>query len=441
MPGKYKFVDGVMVDTSKPASAPVAAPAQAQPSFFGGTPKQPSAPVPQALVAASTQDDMMDVSAAAGAQGIPMAIPQATVVAIEKFDDPEFAKEYKGAVDTDQVFAQITEVFARYEVPIGLLPKVMELNNYRLNMIIDDSTSMRSPTDGVVKQTCPWMKSYFTKMARDPMSRLTRWEEAEDMLHIYVDILAYLPVQSLSIHFLNRPTVISMLLNMEPSARAAKLHSEIQVAFQTPPSGATPLMRKLSEAFQMFANSATGRVKGTMHYLFTDGEPSDCLVADLQRLIMNRPNPAANPLTLVGCTDEEEPIAWMEQMEVNAPLVCAVDYYEEEKSEVLKLQGPVFPFSKGMWLLCLLVGAINPDDLDDLDSPHPLTKYTMENLLGRQLTMQEYRLYWEHNPNGSRFERLWSRFSTEATISRVIVGSRYSGPSAGFWHLPWKNNQ
>ena len=204
---------------------------------------------------------------------------------------------------------------------------------------------------------------------------------------------------------------------MLPVDIAAKAHAEVRTAFTTAPNGGTPLKTKLLESF----NSA--RVP-TMHYLFTDGEPSDCIISELQRLIMNRAYPDKNPLTLVGCTDEEEDIKWMETMEETLQTVCAIDYYEEERSNILALQGPVFPYTKGLWLLCLLVGAINPDDLDDLDSPHPLTKCTLDNLMGRHITPEEYGLYWSNNPHGQELSNMFSRFANEQTCARMITGRR-----------------
>ena len=148
MPGKYKFVNGVMVDTSATPSAPPA------PTSSQLTPSAPPSPVPLAVIC--TQDDMAQAQADGAAQGVAVNIPVATAAAISAFDDPAFAAKYKCAagkqVDTDHAFEQVSEVFARYEVPIGLLNKVMALAEFNANMIVDDRRySMRSITGGTGK--------------------------------------------------------------------------------------------------------------------------------------------------------------------------------------------------------------------------------------------------------------------------------------------------
>ena len=53
------------------------------------------------------------------------------------------------------------------------------------------------------------------------------------------------------------------------------------------------------------------------------------------------------------------------------------------------------PFSKGFHLICQLVAAMNPDDLDAMDECIPFTKFTLNNLLGYQVNDETYRHYFE----------------------------------------------
>ena len=48
-----------------------------------------------------------------------------------------------------------------------------------------------------------------------------------------------------------------------------------------------------------------------------------------------------------------------------------------------------------MHLVCQLVAAFNPDDLDALDESAPLTKSTLDNLLGYVTQPQEYKHYFD----------------------------------------------
>jgi len=92
-----------------------------------------------------------------------------------------------------------------------------------------------------------------------------------------------------------------------------------------------------------------------------------------------------------------------------------------KKNEVLHKQGPALPYSKGFWLMSLLVGAINPGDIDCLDDPRPVSKFTFDNLMGRNLTEQEYAYYFFNHPNSSRYQPYYPSLLIEKKPTREIV--------------------
>ena len=53
------------------------------------------------------------------------------------------------------------------------------------------------------------------------------------------------------------------------------------------------------------------------------------------------------------------------------------------------------PASYGMYLICQVCGAFNPNDLDALDESAPFTKQTLDNILGYQSSVQEYQYYFD----------------------------------------------
>ena len=224
----------------------------------------------------------------------------------------------------------------------------------------------------------------MVRQTRDPQGRraqangkVTRWEKAEDRIHIMLDMLAYLPMERIQFTFLNRQSdnLIFSHAGKSPAQFANECHQYISQLFNSKPSGGTPLYKKLSEAF--------GRNAGnTMHYLFTDGEPSDATIEQVQHLVLTRPNPKINPLTFISCTESDKDAQWMKDIEALAPYTAELDDYISERNEVLAGQGQLFPFSRGFWLICQLVAAINPDDLDALDESVPFTKKTMNELIG-----------------------------------------------------------
>lgn len=127
-------------------------------------------------------------------------------------------------------------------------------------------------------------------------------------------------------------------------------------------------------------------INGTTLYMFIPlftGQPSDKPIEMVANLIKFRQNPAANPVTLLSCSDEDGEVEWMKVIEEEAPFCSELDDYVAEKAEVLADQGSAFPFTKGMWIISMLVGAINPYDLDAMDENLPFTKATLDDLLGR----------------------------------------------------------
>jgi hypothetical protein len=92
----------------------------------------------------------------------------------------------------------------------------------------------------------------------------------------------------------------------------------------------------------------------------------------------------------------------MHEIEEVAPFVAALPDFRDALVEVKKDQGNAFPYSRGFWLLCNVAAAINPDDLDALNKHTPLTKVTLENLMGRGITENEYRRYFDLHPIAGR---------------------------------------
>ena len=100
-----------------------------------------------------------------------------------------------------------------------------------------------------------------------------------------------------------------------------------------------------------------------------------------------------------------------------------MDDYADEKKEVISKQGASFPYSKGMWLICQLVAAINPHDLDALDEHLPLSKFTLDNILGRKTSSQEYQYYFQHCPASAQYQQWYPRLLTEETFTKAILSS------------------
>jgi hypothetical protein len=153
--------------------------------------------------------------------------------------------------------------------------------------------------------------------------KMTRWQEAENRLHKMMDILAYIPTKTIEIRFLNARAVITIPREGKtPETFQGEAHSVISQTFMTVDvKYKTPTMKVLTAAFEMAANFSDP----TMIYLLTDGVPSDAPPEAVAQLITRRPNPAATPLTLISCTNEDAEVEWMKQVEETAPFTSELD--------------------------------------------------------------------------------------------------------------------
>lgn len=276
---------------------------------------------------------------------------------------------------------------------------------------------MNGPSDVTLNEATHYILPPGT--AIDKRRLMTRWQEAENRLHIILDILSFIPIQNLDIRFLNAPNVISLpRIGKDPNVFQREAHEIVRHTFATlEVKYKTPTFRELNKAFQESARY----MEPTIHYFFTDGVPSDASTETVAQLITNRIRPEHNPLTLISCSDNDDEVDWMKEVEEIAPYCAEIDDYKSEKEEVIYDQGPAFPYTKGFWLICQLVAAINPDDLDAIDENLPFTKYTLDNILGRVHTYQEYQFYFEKNPHAPLYVDLYQRFMTEQGFTRSIV--------------------
>lgn len=379
---------------------------------------------------------MNDVSAASAAQQAatqkPLQLSESTTASMEIMQDASYLKKFKSSIPVDggELIDGLTAYFAKYEVPLGLINKLLALTEYNLNFVLDDSGSMNEASDVHLSESSPHIQKRYNDYKIGDTRRITRWNEMEDRLHTIIDMLSYLPTNPIMVSFLNRTNKLDLNRNNETREQfVTKAHATIKENFDKAPAGMTPLYSKLKTAF----STATGN---TMHYVFTDGEPSDATIETMKNLVLTRNNPQQNPLTFISCTDSADNANWMKEIEEEAPYVSEVDDFNSERAEVLKDQGPALPYSKGFWLLCQLVSTNNPDDLDALDESNPFTKMTLDNILGRKLLDAEYQLYFQSNPNAEKVKHLYQRFATEqCTVKELLKPAPAGSGAAGMFNL------
>lgn len=327
----------------------------------------------QALPIVSSMEDHMQLNENLGEE---IALSESTNATIEMLQEPEIAME--AGLQPDDMIDELGALLARYEMPMGLTNKLMMLSEFQsLEFIIDDSGSMQMNTDT------------FDVRTNKPISR---WVEAQRRLKDMVEVIAYVPFEQIGIEFLNRKDRISLKRDGKtPKDFVDSSYRTIDAIFARGPAGTTPALEKIQESL------IRGQGVNIARYFFGDGLPNggQRAVDEIVNILRNRADPEQNPVTFVSCTDDDAAVEWMKNAEEVIPFCSESDDFNDEAKEVYKDQGAALPYSKGFHLICQLVAAMNPDDLDAMDESIPFTKFTLDNLLGVVNNDASYQHYFD----------------------------------------------
>lgn len=403
-------------------AAPSSALAPSAPSASYAPPFQPGS---SAVMAGSDQKTPLSVSE----EGVPTQY-QETLKEIRSATYVE-AFDAKG-VTGDDLVAGLTRVFNENQIPKGLKSKLTPLKGTMLHFKIDDSSSMLNASNLPMKDLSDYVPKNPAKGATD---YATRWEEAEDRLHRLIDVLAYVPTGPITLSYFDRDQpgqrVILERKNQTPEEFLKEAHKTVRQLFNKKPDGATPIYQNLLNMINE-ADRARGKSeKVTMHYIIGDGEPYSPPIKASDEIRMIKTllenvsrNAKLNPVTFLGCSNIRADYKWMHEMEEVAENVAALCDFTDEQLEIYNAQGAGFNYSKGMWLICNLVAAINPTDLDLLDLRVPITKMTMDNLFAKVHTELEYSGYFNNHPNARVFApdyQLFLRTPNATSIPSVAL--------------------
>jgi hypothetical protein len=273
---------------------------------------------------------------------------------------------------------ELNQVLAKYEVPGGMLSKLLGLQGFhRAEIIVDDSGSMQLATD-----------------AKGPNGEeLTRWWEAKYRIAQMIELMAYVISPPITVRFLNRPDILEIQRQDDevPSEYIARVETLLVQAFQKGPSGTTPAREAISASIHRYQGQSV------LRYFLGDGVPNggEQSCREIENLLLHRADPEKNPFTFMSCTSNDADTEWMKQCEEKAPYCSEFDDYGDESREILKDQGDAFPYSYGLHLVAQIVAAFNPHDMDAMDESVPFSRQTLDNLLGYQSSPQEYKYYYD----------------------------------------------
>lgn len=348
-----------------------------------------------ALPVVSNMDDVAEWQEAriqGGCQAAPLAAE--TEATINRMQETQYGQRV-GLSDPGAAVDNLGRIFAKHEAPMGLMKKLMALTEYsELEFIVDDSGSMGM--DSVVQGANGRL--------------LSRWAEAHGRIREMIEILAYVPTPPITIRFLNLSETATFQHQQgePPESFIQRAYQQIDNLFfpsdpraPSRPNGSTPILRTLQQSFTRAGGRPVAR------YLFCDGEPSGINEKEeITKMLKSRPNPRGTPITFLSCSNQPQEVEWMKEAEEIADYAAEYDNLRAEQQEVARDQGPALPFTKGFWLVGQLVGAMNPDDLDAMDESAPLTKYTLDNILGLQSSNEDYGRYFQGFLQAQRSRRV-----------------------------------
>ena len=158
-------------------------------------------------------------------------------------------------------------------------------------------------------------------------------------------------------------------LNGPPMYKTTNLEM-LDALFEKKPDGYTPLCTKYREVIDTYKSCD---MKPLLIIVATDGIPTSFNngkwyqdVNSFVDLMKNRPDPKNTPTVLVKCCDDSV-LEWMDDLDKDGFNIDVVDVFENEKSQILIVQGNNFPFTIGDYVVKILLGSVDNlyDNLDE----------------------------------------------------------------------------
>jgi hypothetical protein len=241
----------------------------------------------------------------------------------------------------DYCLERFKAIARQYEIRPDFCQKLRQLEGYEIIILCDDSGSMSSIVDD----------------NKDPFGKkITRWDELKNTVSLMVEIATTLDKNGVDLYFLNRAS----MHNVSSS-------QQIQIAFQHPPNGYTPLTQALDRILEEKKDII--REKKLLLIIATDGQPTNYKGdIDTQSFINKLSNRPKNIfVSILACTDDNDSIGYLNKIDRMVPGIDVIDDFRSETREIQRFQGKNFKFSFGDYVVKALLGPIDPyfDNLDE----------------------------------------------------------------------------
>jgi len=238
-----------------------------------------------------------------------------------------------------ETLARLTDLLRQYEIRPDFLQRALQLEEYEIALILDNSGSMNATSDAPIPSG--WPENLYW----------TRWEELKHIAKILIPIANIFDRNGVDIYLFDK-----VINNYTDTANFNDVVGT--------PYTSTPLTKTLNQVLTDKAEMPPG--KKLLIFIITDGQPDDGVSSFKQALLKKRENVY---VSILACNSDESAIGYLNDIDNTVPRVDCVDDYKSERKEVLDVQGSAFPFSYGDYIIKALLGAVDPvfDNLDEMN--------------------------------------------------------------------------
>lgn len=241
----------------------------------------------------------------------------------------------------DNEFMTIDEIIENLGLSRFFANKITQIINYKNVSIIDDSGSMNCKSDNHV-------------IMDGPYDNKTRWDEAKYFAKNFINLTCSITKRPVDVWFLNREACLGI-----------QGFSQIEPVFY-PPKGFTPLKNLIENIIKYYKNEELPLNIN----IITDGLPTNIHGNpdrnNFIKVLDNFLKTSTSTVTISACTDDSRVMNFLDYLDRKLPRTNVVDDYENEKKQILSIQGYDFSFNYQDYICCCLIGALDPE-IDNLD--------------------------------------------------------------------------
>ena len=224
----------------------------------------------------------------------------------------------------------------KFKINISNLQRLAKLKDFKIALILDDSSSMN--TVSLLDE------------------KITRWNELFNFVKIAIEIITLFNQTGCDVHFLNSDSIINV-----------KSVDQLSEVFENKPLGLTPLSSILKNVVAENPPESLGSKK-LLIIIVTDGEPTNNLgdvdIAEFKKILLNRPDFCFT--NIVACTDDVTSIGYLNGLDIELPRLDVIKDYKTEENEIKSVQRSDFQFAYGDYVTKAIIGSVFPE-LDSLD--------------------------------------------------------------------------